>query len=211
MSKLDYISVKGFKSRADIDKLKLNGVNVLVGANGSGKSNFVEAFAFLRALRQANLVRYVAAAGGANRLLHFGAARTDEMVFKVSFDEEVNQYEIRLLATEDDGLRPIAETAYFWNKTDYGRPFGTSLAFGPEAGIATDRRAPSIAGHVQRHLDSWVRYQFDDTSRRSPIRMTANVNDNRLLREDASNLASFLRRECPHFDGWLGRLEQASG
>ena len=194
MSKLDYISVKGFKSLADVEELKLNGVNVLVGANGSGKSNFVEAFAFLRALRQGNLVRYVAESGGANRLLHFGAARTNDMELKVSFDEEVNQYEITLAATASDGLRPIAESAYFWKKASYDRPYETALPFGPEAGIAADSSEPSIAAHVRKHLDSWVRYQFDDTSRRSPIRMTAKVNDNRFLRADGSNLASFLFR-----------------
>lgn len=76
MSKLDYITVRGFKSLADIEELKLNSVNVLIGANGSGKSNFVEAFSFLRALRQSEVTRYVAQAGGANRLLHF-RSRTD--------------------------------------------------------------------------------------------------------------------------------------
>ena len=48
MPKLDHITIKGFKSLADIEKLELNDVNVLIGANGSGKSNFIEAFSFLR-------------------------------------------------------------------------------------------------------------------------------------------------------------------
>ncbi len=193
MSKLDYISVKGFKSLADVEELKLNGVNVLVGANGSGKSNFVEAFAFLRALRRGNLVRYVAESGGANRLLHFGAARTNDIALKVSFDDSVNQYEIMLTATANDGLRPIHESAYFWDRA-YDRPYEDSLPYGLEAGIAADPGTRSVAAHVRRHLDSWVRYQFDDTSRRAPIRMTANLNDNRLLRADGSNLAPFLYR-----------------
>lgn len=111
MSKLDYISVKGFRSLADVQKLKLNGVNVLIGANGSGKSNFVEAFAFLRALRQGNLARYVAEAGGANQLLHFGAAHTSEVTFKVSFDNEASKYEVTLAATANDGLRPVVVLA----------------------------------------------------------------------------------------------------
>lgn len=193
MSKLDYISVKGFKSLADVEELKLNGVNVLVGANGSGKSNFVEVFAFLRALRQGNLVRYVAESGGASRLLHFGAARTNDIALKVSFDDEENQYQITLAATADDGLRPIAEYAYFWNKA-YDRPFEEPLPHGTEAGIAAAPSGPSVPAHIQRHLDSWVRYQFDDTSRRSPIRTTGNVNDNRRLRADGANLAPFLHR-----------------
>ena len=183
MSKLDYITVRGFKSLADIEELELNSVNVLIGANGSGKSNLVEAFSFLRTLRQSDLTRYVAQAGGANRLLHFGVGQTDEMTLAVSFDDEVNQYSITLVATDNDELRPISEAAYFWDKDQYERPFEQGLDFGKEAGIA-DRYAPPLVQYVQNHLDSWVLYQFDDTSRRSPIRLASNVNDNRALRTD---------------------------
>ena len=194
MSKLDYITVKGFKSLAGVEKLRLNGVNVLIGANGSGKSNFVEAFSFLRALRQRNLTRYVAEAGGANQLLHFGSTRTSEMSFLVSFDNEINQYEVTLVATDTDGLRPISEAAYFWDKRAYDRPREIGLKFGVEAGLGSEHPDSCVAQHVQGHLDSWLKYQFDDTSRRAPIRLTANVNDNRGLRTDGSNLASFLFR-----------------
>lgn len=155
MSKLDYITVRGFKSLADVDTLKLNGVNVLIGANGSGKSNFVEAFSFLRALRRASLTRYVAEAGGANQLLYFGAAQTSEIALKVSFDDEVNQYEIRLLATDNDGLRPISEAAYFWDKGKHDRPCEESLRFGAEAGIGSDSHPSGVAQYLRGHLDSW--------------------------------------------------------
>lgn len=194
MSRLDYITVRGFKSLADVDKLKLNGVNVLIGANGSGKSNFVEAFSFLRALRQEGLNRYVAESGGANQLLYFGAAQTNEMSFKVSFDDEVNQYEIRLLATDNDELRPFSEIAYYWDKEAYDRPYERSLAFGVEAGIGNEYQTSRVAQYVRGYLGSWLKYQFDDTSRRSLIRLTSDVNDNRMLRTDGSNLASFLFR-----------------
>src|SRR5579872_7607934 len=43
---LDYITTKGFKSIASIEKLYLRPINIVIGANGSGKSNFIGAFAF---------------------------------------------------------------------------------------------------------------------------------------------------------------------
>ncbi|NEQ97216.1 MAG: AAA family ATPase, partial [Cyanothece sp. SIO2G6] len=70
---LDYISIKGFRSIREIEKLELRPINILVGANGSGKSNFVGAFTFLNAIRQGRLSRYLGQRGGANRVLHFGA------------------------------------------------------------------------------------------------------------------------------------------
>ena len=52
---LDYISIRGFKSIASIDKLPLKPVNVLIGSNGSGKSNFIGLFSFLHAVREGRL------------------------------------------------------------------------------------------------------------------------------------------------------------
>jgi len=66
---LDYISIQGFKSIRSIQKLPLTAVNVLVGANGSGKSNFIGAFSFLHAIREAKLQDYVRRAGGAEQVL----------------------------------------------------------------------------------------------------------------------------------------------
>jgi predicted ATPase len=43
---LDYITVKGFRSIKSIEKLELGPLTVLIGANGSGKSNFVGVFRF---------------------------------------------------------------------------------------------------------------------------------------------------------------------
>ena len=192
--KLDHITIKGFRSLAHVEKLRLNDVNVLIGANGSGKSNFVEAFSFLRALRQRSLQRYVAQAGGANQLLHFGAARTPEMSFKVSMNDEVDQYEVALVATDRDGLRPISEVAYHWtDKRAYSRPCKEDLTGGgAEAEIGSEHLPEALGQVLQRCLATWSKYQFDDTSRRSLIRLTADLNDNPRLRTDGSNLAAFL-------------------
>lgn len=41
-------SIEGFKSIHSIKDLPLHPINLLIGANGSGKSNFLEAFVFLK-------------------------------------------------------------------------------------------------------------------------------------------------------------------
>ena len=61
---LDYLTVKGFRSIKAIDKLRLQPLNVLIGANGSGKSNLLAVFRLLREMRQGNLVQYTDANGG---------------------------------------------------------------------------------------------------------------------------------------------------
>jgi len=48
MIKLNEIRVMNFKSFKDTGWIKLNEFNVLIGPNGSGKTNFIEFFKFLR-------------------------------------------------------------------------------------------------------------------------------------------------------------------
>ena len=45
---IDTITLQGFKSIRSLEDFKLGTVNVLIGANGSGKSNFVSFFSLLR-------------------------------------------------------------------------------------------------------------------------------------------------------------------
>jgi predicted ATPase len=93
---LDYITIKGFKSIASVEKLELRPINVLIGPNGSGKSSFIGVFAFLHAIREGRLQDYVTAAGGAEKLLHFGSKTTKEISLYLSFVGQVNQYGLKL-------------------------------------------------------------------------------------------------------------------
>ena len=192
MAELDYITVKGFKSIASIEQLKPGPITVLIGPNGSGKSNFIGVFAFLNAIREGRLQEYVMKAGGADKILHFGSRVTDQLYVHISFQEGVNQYDISLQTNDADELFPSTETLYYWDKQRYPQPYVTSITrTRSEAGIS--RQAPSgIARYVRRHLDSWRLYHFHDTSDKSPMKSTADVNDNRYLRPDGSNLGAFL-------------------
>ena len=77
---LDRITIKGFKSIASIENLELRPINVLIGANGSGKSNFIGAFGFLKEIFEGRLQHFVATEGGAQRLLHFGTPTTRNII-----------------------------------------------------------------------------------------------------------------------------------
>lgn len=192
MPELDSITVKGFKSIASIEKLKLGDINVVIGPNGSGKSNFIGVFSFLHAIREGHLQDYVVKAGGADKILHFGAKVTQELEIHISFQEGVNQYSIALEATAADQLHPSSEIVYFWDKEHYPSPYSRGLAsLGMEAGIS-NQNLRGTENYVRGHLDRWRLYHFHDTSSSSPMKKTADVNDNRYLRSDGSNLAAFL-------------------
>ena len=192
MPELTSITVKGFKSIASIEDLRLGAMNLLIGPNGSGKSNFIEVFTFLRAIRKRRLQEYVAKAGGANKVLHFGARVTETLELSVSFRPDGNSYKIEIQVTDVDELVPRREVAYFSGTESDVPPFPDELRrIGKEAGIS--QPTPNDAkNYFQFHLDNWRVFHFHDTSSSSPVKRTANLNDNRRLRPDGSNLPAFL-------------------
>lgn len=192
---LDYITVKGFKSIASIEKLELRPINVIIGPNGSGKSNFIGIFSFLHEVREGRLNDYVRKSGGSENMLHFGSKKTEEIQMFVSFRREVNQYSLILKPTTDDGLYPAFEWANYWDKARHpSGPFNKSLSpleNGREAGIS-DPHLRGTADWVRTRLGRWRLYHVHDTSSSSPLRKTAKLNDNAFLRADGSNLPAFL-------------------
>src|SRR5579862_5593867 len=134
---LDTVSIKGFKSIDSIENLPLKNMNVVIGPNGSGKSNFIGVFSFLHAVREGHLQDYVAKAGGAEKILHFGSKTTAQVWIEISFKAGVNGYELILAPNVNDQLIPETEKVLFWDKGRYPKPYDNFLAArGKEAGIS---------------------------------------------------------------------------
>jgi len=75
---LDRITIKGFKSIRELEDFPLTSLNVLIGANGSGKTNFISAFKLLNQIIEENLQVFISQQGGADTLLYFGQKRTEK-------------------------------------------------------------------------------------------------------------------------------------
>ena len=178
---IDWISVEGFRSIERLERLPLGPINVLIGANGAGKSNFISVFALLRALRLGRVDEYVARSGGADRNLHFGAKATKRMSIAFSFGGGDETHLATFEPTDDDKLLLRSESI--------GGP-AAQQEYGNTGGSA---RADFVE-MIQARLDRWRVYHFHDTGSGAPLHRTAHLDDNRLLREDAENLAAFLYR-----------------
>lgn len=61
---LEQVTIKGFKSIRSLESLKLGQLNVLIGQNGVGKSNFIQTFRLLETLQNQSLPNYVMQQGG---------------------------------------------------------------------------------------------------------------------------------------------------
>ena len=84
------IKIKGFKSIKDCE-LNLSNINLLIGSNGAGKSNFISVFKMLQNIIEKSLQKYVGVSGGANALMYNGRKHTENIQIEFFFGD--NSYE----------------------------------------------------------------------------------------------------------------------
>ena len=178
---IDWITIEGFRSIARVERLPLKSINILIGANGSGKSNLIGVFALLRALRLKRLDEYVERSGGADRNLHYGSKVTKEIFIEISFGGGEEFHEAHFAPTDADRL--------FLRSEAIGGPAANRVL---DEHHRVDGVRKDFVDMVQEGLDRWRVYHFHDTGRGGALLRTAKLHDNRLLREDGENLAAFL-------------------
>ncbi len=193
------LRVEGFKSIAVLD-MELRPLNVLIGANGAGKSNLIEVFRFTREIIEERLQRYVGLRGGAERLLHYGSRRTKQL--RLHFDFPPNAYRIVLQPTEADQLFIWGEVGFIQFDGDEG-PYDRPISFGGAETELQKREMDSLSQSILRVMKEWRIYHFHDVSPNAAVKKNARLNDNAFLFEDAGNLAAFLyllqERHAAHF------------
>jgi len=190
------LTIEGFKSIRELEDFELRSLNVLIGANGSGKSNFVGFFRLLRELINGDPQTTIRTEGGADRFLYLGPKVTRRLVAKLYFGR--NGYEFTLVPTVDNRLVFADETVVFKGDLDIRYPLGS----GHEKSRLKDvKDEPGVTGakhgvehYVFRAVSSWVVYHFHDTSATAGVRRQGPINDNEYFRPDAENLAAFLYR-----------------
>jgi predicted ATPase len=92
---INKIQIENFKSIQKMD-LELRPINVLIGANGVGKSNFIEFFKLLKSIYDDNLHQYVGREGGADNLLYGGLKKSYFLDCNIEFDN-LKGYDLMLL------------------------------------------------------------------------------------------------------------------
>src|ERR1700761_615138 len=99
---LDRLTIEGFKSIRELRGFELRRLNVLIGANGAGKSNLVSFFRLLRELVKQRLQITINTEGGADACLYMGPKVTTRLAGSVWFG--ANGYEFVLIPTVDNSL-----------------------------------------------------------------------------------------------------------
>lgn len=189
---LQSIKVAGFRSIQDID-LSIDNLNILIGQNGAGKSNFIEVFRFLYEILNQRLQIYTGRKDGADKLLHYGRRQTQEIFIGLRFPP--NHYSVALIPTDtSDRLIIEQEKVYFntdWKK-DHRHAETVSTGSEESKLISYARSYRGVSQYVTNVLKDWRVYHFHDTSAEAPVKKLSDINDTAFLRADAGNLAAFL-------------------
>ena len=198
VGKLDSVTIKGFKSIKDAT-LNLQDINILVGANGAGKSNFLCFFDMLSwMIKAVNLREYVAVKGGASDLLFNGAkiTRVIESMIKFTAQSGQTEYAFNLQHAEDDSF-VFSKEEYRYNRIDHQSKTNTgnwnNLGVGHREAKITESATQDKTGQIlKKMLLNCSIYQFHDTSDTSLLKQKALLADNRFLKSSGVNLAAIL-------------------
>lgn len=183
MATLDYIAIKGFKSIKDI-KVEIKKLNVIIGANGSGKSNLLGAIDFLSQVRWNDYHNYTKKAGGASRLLHFGPKLTQSIELEARyFFHEYAEYQTAVYHARLEK----ADTDEFYLATE-------SLSEGdnPPRSLKKASHENVTGSLVRSNIARLFLYHLNDTSDSSPLKGTSEVQDTLRIKPSGENLAAFL-------------------
>jgi predicted ATPase len=195
MDQLQWLGIKGFKSIRD-QGLEFGQLNVFIGGNGAGKSNLVEVFRFLNQVVKQRLQTYTGEAGGANAFLHFGRKCTDALSLTIQFHPHYrppnvsNCYSLSFIPTDED--RFLFESERTLYRTGRGEGWQTDDSWSGHIEVRLAESKKDTARDIHNYLNSYQIYHFHDTSSSSAMKQTCDLNDNRILRADAGNLAAFL-------------------
>lgn len=208
MVRLKRIRLAGDKSIKEMD-LELRSMNVLIGANGAGKSNLASFFAFLRVMRRGRLQRHVEASG-ADSLLFYGAKTTQHIAATLDYDcgHHTVGYRLRLAASPRDVALTVDESTLLVDEEVVEFPVvaeGVAMtcenyhvAAGAELTVQEVELPAKAACPADRMIANALMgyrvFHFGDTSDMAPIRRRLYEGDNQALRSDGGNLAVVLRR-----------------
>ena len=182
---LDRVTVRGFKSIRALDDFPLRPLNVLIGANGAGKSNFITFFELLARMSEQRLDYFVEEHDGPDALLFGSRKRTPRIETKLTSGT----------TTYECSLTPMGRRFMLESQTTSCGPPNSRVDVGEEC---RENHVTEVADRLgfdlpELALGRWHLYHFHDTSTASPIRQAQATRDNLRLKPDAGNLAPFLR------------------
>ena len=211
---IEYVRIQGFRSLKDIELSDIPRAAVLIGANGSGKSNFIRFFEMLSwMLGPRRLAEFIEMQGGADDQLHGGSRLTPRIEAEVRLRTEVGRNDYRFMLSHahpdrfffsEECFRFNRSTLHLkaplqfprqeapWQYLESGHQEAEIIrATQPSEFHAVNTTTAKVVVNLLR---SCAIYQFHDTSDTSNFKKRWDSEENNHLRSHGGNLAAVLHR-----------------
>ncbi|GHV30018.1 chromosome segregation protein SMC [Synergistales bacterium] len=178
MTRILRIRIEGYKSFETCD-VRLERMNVLIGPNGGGKSNFIEFFNLIDNLLGGNLQNYIAAAGGAGDIFRFADLGSERRIRSVISFAAEREYHFSLVPDENGTVRFADESLRIGG--------GELVRLG--------------CGHLEAKIGDFdtvvsevicKAYRFRNMGSFAQLRSPVSIDCGEFLRGDGGNLAAYL-------------------
>lgn len=189
---IEQVIIKNYKSIQDL-KLPLKQINVLIGSNGVGKSNFISFFELVKSIYEQNLGKFTIEKGGIDNLLYQGRQKSEKISGLLDFNN-TNAFYFHIKPTQST-KGYIEESGDYFNSKSTDKNYKEwSHRYWDKAVEESIIRESNEwrADYIKKYLESFTVYHFHDTSSTSPMRSSCNINDNENLKRNGSNLAAYL-------------------
>jgi predicted ATPase len=200
MTQLKKITVQGYKSIRELKNFELRNINILIGANGAGKSNFISLFRMLSELAEERLQLYVLK-HGPDAILHHTRKMTEALSISLDFGHFC--YDFNLGATHEDRLKFLQEKLLEIRK-DTSKKL-SSLGVG-QVETNLSKYSDSLCKLARTAISGFGIYHFHDTGELAFIKQQSDSDDYRSLKPDARNLSAFLHRLENEFPQYYERI-----
>lgn len=189
---IEYLEIEGFKSIKQL-QIELRPINVLIGSNGAGKSNFVSFFKLLNALYNQRLANFTLNEGVDN-VFHFGRKTTESLYGKLIFSrsgiDTNNAYWFQLTPNQHGGLFVDSE-GYGYNVDPEDDRYNYFVEHDLMESLLLNKQDYRY-DYIKSYLSGIQMYHFHDTSNTSRLRTPCEIEDNLALAFDGRNLPAFL-------------------
>lgn len=188
------IKIKNFKSIRETETILIKPLNVLIGANGAGKSNFIGFFKFLNKLYEQKLQLYIGQNGRAENFLHFGRKSSNLLGAEIVFDNEFkNEYQFIMVPDQGDNLIFSAEWSNVTSPSSINKN-KSQISFGGNLESAIQGDKDYRNKYLRSQFEGFKIFHFHDTGFNAKVKQPSGMQDYAFLHEDAGNLAAFLYR-----------------
>jgi predicted ATPase len=191
LGQLTRIDIRGFKSFKECE-VDLKNINVLIGANGAGKTNLLSALELLQSVVAGSLT-YYANKKGIETLFYNGKESTDSILAEYHFGDDIYSFELEW--TENNSLAFVSESLVFDGKEVLGEGGHN------ESKILNLLRNMSYNTDISKTMlnPSLVMYRFQDTTASSRKKGEQSISNDVALLSDGQNIAAFLYRLKRYF------------